>query len=511
MHRGFFSLVHRARRRTFTPLAAALSIALLLFLSRGAVASGPQLAQAKMSPPTLVRDILAGDGDSDPDEMTASGGTLFFSAYDDDHGSELWKSDGTEAGTLLVRDIVTGTTGVWPGQLVDLGGTLFFSAHTDTSQDLWKSDGTEAGTAMVKDLNPDSMSLLSWLTVAGDLLYFVAYDDTYGDELWASDGTEAGTAMVKDIHPDDFLGAQVHQLTAVGDALFFLANDGEHGLELWTSDGTEAGTAMVKDITPGPGGTFPNDEYEDDEFVVFDGALYFRAQDDLWRSDGTPEGTFMVHEVQPYEFCAAGDTLFFRVWGLNGGGLWKSDGTEAGTVLVKELAHTAPWRSSMAASGDTLFFTAYDDAHGSELWVSDGTEAGTMRVKDINPGATCQEEWHIPGLGSYVCNSFPSDITPYETGVVFKAYDGVHGQELWYSDGSEAGTVLVHDLNPLVTCDEEGYPGRGPYPCGSDIGPMTELNGALYFQADDGTHGDELWTLPRPEPPYAIYVPLVQK
>ena len=43
--------------------------------------------------------------DSDPSSLTGVGGTLFFTADDGIHGRELWKSDGTKAGTVLVKDI----------------------------------------------------------------------------------------------------------------------------------------------------------------------------------------------------------------------------------------------------------------------------------------------------------------------------------------------------------------------------------------------------------------------
>ena len=38
------------------------------------------------------------------------------------------------------------------------------------------------------------------------------------------------------------------------------------------------------------------------------------------------------------------------------------------------------------AVGDLFFFTANDGIHGYELWRSDGTEAGTVMVKDLRPG-----------------------------------------------------------------------------------------------------------------------------
>src|SRR5436189_4586426 len=60
---------------------------------------------------------------------------------------ELWKTDGTQAGTVLVKDINPGISGSHPDHLTEVNGTLFFTADDGTNgTELWKSNGTTAGT-----------------------------------------------------------------------------------------------------------------------------------------------------------------------------------------------------------------------------------------------------------------------------------------------------------------------------------------------------------------------------
>ena len=153
---------------------------------------------SRSAPSAAHKDILPGYGYSWPSFLMNAGGTLFFEANDGTHGDELWKSDGTEAGTVMVKDInPTGSS--MPTSFVEIAGVVFFIAEDGVhGTGLWRTDGTPEGTTMVKDL-VDASSL----TKLGAGLFLTAYDDVFGSELWTSDGTEAGTTMVKDINPEE--------------------------------------------------------------------------------------------------------------------------------------------------------------------------------------------------------------------------------------------------------------------------------------------------------------------
>jgi ELWxxDGT repeat protein len=101
----------------------------------------------------LLKDINALGSGSNPRDFTEVGSLVFFTANDGVNGYELWKTDGTEAGTVLVKDIRTGfKNGSYPNYLTNVGGSLYFAAYNDVSgHELWKSDGTEVGTVLVKD------------------------------------------------------------------------------------------------------------------------------------------------------------------------------------------------------------------------------------------------------------------------------------------------------------------------------------------------------------------------
>src|SRR5262245_16256098 len=157
----------------------------------------------------------------------------------------------TELLTLL------GTDDAYPGSLVNVNGTLFFAADDGVhGRELWKSDGTAAGTVMLKDINPNGVSNPDSMVNVNGIVFFTAHNGTNGRELWKADGTEYGTVLVKDINPGA-VGSYSNGLTNVNGTLFFAANDGTNGMELWKSNGTPLGTVQVANIRPAGNGSVP--------------------------------------------------------------------------------------------------------------------------------------------------------------------------------------------------------------------------------------------------------------
>jgi ELWxxDGT repeat protein len=136
---------------------------------------------------TPLKTVGFSDNDPIAPEFTILGDRLYFRAWDPAHGFELWRTDGTPAGTALVRDLSPGPASGDPQGLVAAGGRLWFSAlDLDHGRELWASDGTRPGTRLAVDLAPGPPSSSpEQLTPFAGRLYCAADDGVVGREVWS--------------------------------------------------------------------------------------------------------------------------------------------------------------------------------------------------------------------------------------------------------------------------------------------------------------------------------------
>jgi len=426
-------------------------------------------------------------------------GAFAYFLQTDGSGTYLWRTDGTEAGTQVVTALGAGAPSAITmrktSSLLIFGGS-FYDA-------LWRSDGTAAGTFKLSEWQSGTRSY----AIAGDLVYFTASDSTHGNELWVSDGTLAGTHIVKDINPGSS-SSTPKQLAYIGGTLYFWATDTDFAPPmLWASDGTAAGTRQVLDIAPDVHGNFV-DLGGKATFLTFENAALTPMGSmplfGLWQSDGTEAGTVLIDEQSwdgaGSEIVSTGTFVFYAA----GGKVWRSDGTPAGTSAIAGPTTYPTSGRRLAVNGGQVYFTS-TSASGTQLYQTSATSATapTLAVSTV-PGPL----WSTLGSSILFLNLFVNTVWAFDGSTLaplqvaagqptngsdctkanalsggylyFGADDGIHGCELWKTDGTSAGTALVADVTPGLEAGAMQY-----------FDSMASAGGFVYFTTSQPVHG--LW------------------
>ncbi len=440
-----------------------------LYLAAGTPELGREPWRSGLTPEStvLVRELNPfRDGvGSQPHGLMKLGDQALFLASAPDPAQQLWKSDGTEAGTQPITVAVDGPVQI--GGPLDAGGgselgslALFGASDARSHLDLWRSDGSVSGTF---PLLPPGTGLAGYGRVAepaGPRAYFSATTNEAGYEPWTTDGSLAGTRQLADLEPGPD-GSSPSGFVALGDRVLFRAATRDSGLELWASDGTANGTRIVKDLTPSPGGsTSPTD------FVVHGSRLFFATHtpplgEGVWRTDGTPEGTALVIDgaAAPELFrlapvATAGNELLLAAQLAAGGhALYASDGTPGNLRLILSLPVEDDSPRSWIRLGSRVFFIAGT----GHLWVTDGTAGGTRRLQDAQ-GALIDDATALRAAGGRL------GFVRFSAG-------------LWITDGTPQGTRRVGDAS---------------LPWSADI---VEVRGKLLFVGRAPETGAELWAV----------------
>lgn len=324
-------------------------------------------------------------------------------------------------------------------------------------------EGVTANIKQGKKYAMDKNMVIAGSETKGYKAYFAADNGVNGEELWATDGTAKGTYMVKDIYPGA-TSSNITWLTRFGEKVVFAATgDEDTGNELWISDGTEDGTYMVADIDfAGSSDPIGFCQLDETRFVFF--ASSFDAnlveQKWLWISDGVAcddveaagASTYMLAAVDSKYPGTSYDNLFDEVMRVGRKVYFKADVSDKDGVT-----------------------------YGEELWVTDGTAEGTHMVADVNKEINKDKE---DGSTNGAAVTF---LRPAADGrMIFKAWDEEGGNEMWVTDGTEAGTKRVADVNPEKNPDTGVGNGSDPTMVGQ------ERNGLVPYRGWTVGNGNEL-------------------
>lgn len=426
----------------------------------------------------LLTDLRPGMDGSEPifDNAKQKGNELFFSASPEGQGSRLYKTNGSSV------TVLEGDANSWISYtlLGFIGNDLiyFSSDWLNETLGIYKTDGTPGSGELILNFNINGITIPYWMNIVKDgTMYFYGFDQNTGYELWKTDGTTSGTYMIKDINPGTESSvlylydsdATNQYFSELNGYIYFGAAEPINGAELWRTDGTEAGTTMVANIEPSQP-QIPQMGSNPAFFCTYNNAVYFSA---------------------------------YRI--VDGRELWKTDGTAAGTVQVKDIASGDAYPSYMTEYNGSLYFSAYHPDQGYTLYKSNGTNAGTVVVKAPDNGG-------------------PEAPTPF---VKFKGklyFSGNYGQHIWYTDGTAAGTNFLPNgslfnsgvSNLLATTNyiyfmannggnDEVYrttdlPNQvtlltNPSFIANNLYPMFLVNNCLLVRGEDGTAGDEIYTV----------------
>lgn len=423
----------------------------------------------------------------------ASGNIFYFMGSDNQHGDELWVSDGSTPGTHMLMDLWPGSGSSSPSGMTLFNGNVYFTA---SSLDLsWMLGGNSCNSMRNSSVHSDLLYVAAasnvwnptqvyecpvsyhWATTQEIKTYFPStnqIDSININEPYVFWNTcqwvgyvfgglsrkyfrfadSQSTGALKHAGRRDSAPVEVSFTTAEFAGIVCIRDQDVVkstglGRELWRTDGTASGTKRVLDLRAGPQSSNPR------QFTLF-------------------QSQWLVFQATTDEF---------------GTELYKTNGTAAGTIQIEDI-----WRGPRSSSpdgfvewtaGDGRMYFAATTENGRELWATDGFSSFSWSERGRKASKTATSPAAGTVAVSDICSgsqsSSPLFLTPTSSGIFFSADDCVHGRELWVTDGTVAGTRMVKDL---VT--QAGV--------GSDPAYLVLYGTNIYFQAQvDAAIGRELY------------------
>ncbi len=332
--------------------------------------------------------------------------------------------------------------------------------------ELWKTDGTAAGTNMIKMLEEDiwGIYLRTWTgteSVFLELEVVKNYPHERTIQYWVSDGTQEGTKRLSDLSANLKSGVRKGGLGILGNS--FLLNDYFEGSGYEVVKFTDDVIGLLADATTSPFSSNP------ENFFISGNKVYFMASNnkdgrELWETDGSASGTSLKFDLTGYntqytngnspqtetkDFATVTDGFFY--FDVSRSLLKKHVPTTGTDITLLTNFSTYPqgffvtqnsyqWHELTPFKNGIIFSNSYYTV-GFEPWFSNGTPEGTYVLKDINPG----------GFSSY-----PSSFVSVNENLAYFRTDTPNA--IWKTDGTESGTVLLDYLPQNVLVHSSSKP-----------------------------------------------------
>ncbi len=426
----------------------------------------------------LLKNIGEDFGDSTPYSFVEFNGRAVFGIAPTSYGAYITQPN---AAPLRFSD------GVFT-ESVAVSGSRFYNRW---GRELTVSDGTLAGTF---NLSPDFNGLGARIMTPFGMYFFAKTRDVNGDgdldfgdfyDLWRTDGTEAGTVKItsRQTLPDTlFLSDRNDEAILIGNDVFVAGSDSNsssnNGTEIYRINTTSGTATLLRDIAPGVNSSDPSG------FVLAGNTVYFAASDssnnrELWKTDGTSQGTQQVADTNaigssdPRSLVVMGNSLFYTAITSDGSrDVFQTSGSGATLAADFGTVDTVEFSTRLTVSGDRVYFPSINqngqNENGSRIYFTTGTAASVQQLGGLTSAQ--------PGLAPQEMIAGPSARS-----IVFSGWDAANGRELWYSDGTHAGTRRVSQIAPDARH--------------SNPEKLARVGSRIYFTADDTATGNEPWVL----------------
>jgi len=381
------------------------------------------------------------------------GGQVYFTAYDDAAGYELYLADAGLLTAGRIIDLAPGPESSGATAVGVLGTRLLVETAEAGVAGLWSIDPQRGSRSRLATLGYGTLQAAQTRplgTFGGRVVFTV--DIGNSDALWSSDGTAEGTAPVF---------SSIDTACALPGRVLALRWNSDGSVSVWSTDGTTAGSSLA---------FTPTTTVYRAQVAQAGGYCYFafpRSIDgssgwELWRSDGTPNGSNLLAQSasgRPLAVGVSGTTAYVVDGTAQQTRLWRSDRVQPVVaqegyaidallqVVGSRVAYTSPY--------------AYAGATSYGLFVSDGTAAGTQRIGGgLGPIDTpyclrafgarflaidLSGRWSIDALsGTWGPSPMPDALLcdGLERNGVFV---GADGSQAWRSDDTQAGTALIQE------------------------------------------------------------------